>query len=129
MPKKSIIGASHVPRIAKGVYAIGNPCAEIEYNYGPSTWRTHTPKSFGGAMKSMQKEFFGKSMCGDCIGIKVTGGHDRNIHNRRKCQLCGTIWPGLEPDNDRRGAIEAQRARRASFHCPSCQDVGCALCL
>lgn len=111
MPK-SIRGHSHVPTIKKGVYAVGNPCAEIEYNYGPSTWRT--PKSFEGAMKSMQKEFFGGSMCGDCIGIKVTGGHDRNIHNRRKCQLCGTVWPGLEPDNNRRQAILDQKARGAN---------------
>jgi hypothetical protein len=101
----------------KGVYVVGNPCAEIDYNYGPSTWRTNAPKSWGGAMaraigSKRKTEFFGDSMCGDCISTKMTGGHDRNVDKRRVCQLCGTLWPGLEPDNNRRQAIADQKARK-----------------
>jgi hypothetical protein len=58
-------------------------------------------------------EFFGDSMCGDCISTKLTGGHDRNADKRRICQMCGTVWPGLEPDNNRRQAIADQKARGA----------------
>lgn len=108
---KEVRAHSHVPTLAKGLYQLGsNIVHTLDYDDGPKSW--------GGAMarigrksKSMDKTFFGGSMCGDCIGKTVTGGHDRNIDNRRVCQLCGTIWPGLEPDNDRRGAILAQRER------------------
>ena len=110
---KSIRGHSHTPRIAKGAYNVGGTTTrQMEYDDGPKSW--------GGAMarigkkrKSMAKEFFGESMCGDCIGTKVTGGHDRNTDNRRVCQLCGTVWPGLEPENNRRQAIADQKARGA----------------
>ena len=143
--KKSIIGASHVPNIKKGMYQVGSSLTRLDYNKGPTTWRTNPSITFGGALArmAMKKEFFGGSMCGDCISTKVTGGHDRNVHERRVCQLCGTLWPGLEPHNDRRGAIMAQRARKTGFKantpardrdealypCSSCQDVGCVLCL
>jgi hypothetical protein len=120
---KKIIGHSHVPAITKGVYQVGtvSPTGRLDYNKGPVPWQTPA-KSWGGAMaraagikrKSMAKEFFGESMCGDCIGTKVTGGHDRRNDNRRVCQLCGTVWPGLEPDNNRRQAIADQKARGAN---------------
>lgn len=113
MSKKTIVGHSHVPNIKKGAYQVGtaSPTGRLDYNKGPVPWQVPAPKSFGGALARMGNDFFGKSMCGDCIRIKVTGGHDRNSDKRRQCQLCGTVWPGLEPDNDRRGAIMAQRAR------------------
>ncbi len=125
---KSIIGHSHVPNIKKGTYQIGSS-APVKttvtiVKMGPTTWTLPA-----GMTMRTKEAFFGGSMCGDCIRTKVTGDHDRRVRNRRVCQLCGTVWPGLEPDNDRRGAIEAQKARRPSFHCSSCQDVGCALCL
>ncbi len=142
MPK-TISGHSHVPSIAKGVYTVGGTVTgRMGYNQSPVSWNVtrrsadvtnavRQALAAGQKMKELEmlKEFFGESMCGDCISIKVTGGHDRNVHKRRRCQLCGTLWPGLEPDNDRRGAIEAQKARKNPFHCSSCQDVGCALCL
>jgi hypothetical protein len=131
--EKRIRGASHVPSIQKGVYNVGGPITgRMGYNTGPLEWKQQhvvIVPTYAAMELEMLKEFFGESMCGDCISTKVTGGHDRNVHNRRRCQLCGTLWPGLEPDNDRRGAIEAQKARKISFHCSSCQDVGCALCL
>jgi hypothetical protein len=111
---KTIRGHSHVPAIQKGVYQVGtvSPTGRLDYNKGPVPWQTPGPKSWGGAMARMgMKDFFGESMCGDCISTKVTGGHDPRADKRRKCQLCGTVWPGLEPDNDRRGAILAQRTR------------------
>ncbi len=111
---KSIRGHSHVPRITKGVILVGTMTGRMSYNDGPTAWHTNTPKSFGGAIlaQSQREEFFGKSMCGDCISTKVTGGHDRNVDKRRVCQLCGTLWPGLEPDNNRRQAIADQKARK-----------------
>ena len=110
-----IRGHSHVPSPIKGVYNIGGTVTgRMSYNDGPTAWHTNSPKSFGGALErmAMRKEFFGESMCGDCISTKITGGHDRNTDNRRKCQLCGTVWPGLEPDNNRRQAIADQKARK-----------------
>lgn len=146
MGSKSLRGASHVPNIKKGTYQVGGTVTgRLDYNQNPTVWQLppSNAKSFGGVMKNIRSEFFGKSMCGDCISTKVTGGHDPRTDNRRKCQLCGTVWPGPEPDNDRRGAIMAQRARKtgskanslareskeALYPCSSCQDVGCALCL
>ncbi|KKN32077.1 hypothetical protein LCGC14_0817320, partial [marine sediment metagenome] len=133
MGSKSLRGTFHVPNIKKGTYQVGGTVTgRMSYNQSPVEWPKPygVAKSFGGAMKSIRSEFFGHlRMCGDCISTKVTGSHDRNVHERRVCQLCGTVWPGLEPHNDRRGAIMAQRARKNPFHCSSCQDVGCALCL
>jgi hypothetical protein len=109
-----IRGASHTPQITKGVYQVGcSPTGRLDYNRGPVPWQS-APKSFGGALArmAMKKDFYGDSMCGDCISIKLVGSHDPRIHLRQRCQLCGTIWPGLEPDNDRRGAIEAQKAKK-----------------
>jgi hypothetical protein len=125
MAKKSITGASHVPSIQKGVYHVGGTVTgRMDYNQGPSKWLS-TPRPFvsnaviqaanaDAQMREFEllKEFYGDSMCGDCIGTKVLGGHDRKADKRRTCQLCGTVWPGLEPDNNRRGAIEAQKAKK-----------------
>ena len=126
----SIIGASHVPRITKGVYQVGTSVTgQTGYNQGPESWvpgtivlgDNHTIQmAHADRMQEMEKlmlkEFYGDSMCGDCISIKVLGGHDRNVHERRRCQLCGTLWPGLEPYNDRRQAIADQKSKK-------CRDV------
>lgn len=129
--KRPIRGHSHVPRMAKGVYNVGSsPTGRLDYNQGPTSWTMPRGAIVGGRqngksslqaamaeqmMEEMKQEMDAakmSGMCGDCIGNKVTGGHDPKVDKRRKCQLCGTVWPGLEPDNDRRGAILAQKARK-----------------
>jgi hypothetical protein len=107
---KRIRGHSHVPAISKGVYQVGTVTGPMNYNDGPKSWGGAMARAIGSKRKT---EFFGDSMCGDCIGTKVTGGHDRNKDKRRVCQLCDTVWPGLEPDNNRRQAIADQKARGA----------------
>lgn len=58
------------------------------------------------------KDFIRKSKpCDACINVKLFGSHDPRVNNRRRCQLCNTLCPGLEPDNDRRGAIKAQKEK------------------
>ncbi len=118
--EKRIRGHSHVPNITKGVYQAGVAIGRMGYNPGPVPWQVlgsnhdeHLDKLIR-EMKEIEmlKEFYGESMCGDCISVKVTGGHDRNLHKRRRCQLCGTLWPGLEPENDRRQAIADQKAKK-----------------
>jgi hypothetical protein len=108
---KRIRGHSHVPAIQKGVYQVGTATRlELDYNDGPKSWGGAMARAMGSKRKT---EFFGDSMCGDCISTKLTGGHDRNVNERRICQMCGTVWPGLEPDNNRRQAIADQKARGA----------------
>ena len=50
-------------------------------------------------------------MCGDCISIKLLGGHDPRVNKERTCRMCGTHWNGLEAGG-RRKAILEQRARK-----------------
>ncbi len=112
---KTIRGHSHVPAIHKGAYQIGTATmGPMDYDDGPKSWGGAMARVLGRKRKSMAKEFFGESMCGDCIRVKVTGDHDRRTHDRRVCQLCGTVWPGLEPHNNRRQAIADQKARGAN---------------
>jgi formate dehydrogenase maturation protein FdhE len=50
-----------------------------------------------------------ENMCGSCAAMVLTKSHDPNTMARFICKLCRTDWPGIEPGNDRRGAIMAQR--------------------
>lgn len=121
---KRIRGHSHVPAPMKGVYQVGGTVTgRMSYNQGPAVWSTPRPFVSNAVIQAaaaeqmmrdmtMLKEFFGESMCGDCISTKLTGGHDRNSDKRRTCQLCGTVWSGLEPENERRKAIMEQRKRK-----------------
>jgi hypothetical protein len=129
--RRRIRGHSHVPAPMKGVYQVGSavsPTGRLNYNQGPVAWQS-LPFVSNAVIQAahadaqmrefeLLKEFYGDSMCGDCIATKVTGGHDPRAHNRRRCQLCGTLWPGLEPENNRRGAILAQRTRTSEEKSP-----------
>ena len=63
-------------------------------------------------IRRMADSMFGEGeMCGRCAGIKMSKSHDPYKQARWKCQLCFTEWMGIEPGNDRRGAIMAQRRK------------------
>lgn len=109
MSKKSIVGHSHVQNPIKGGYAVGtmvtmpNPCAQ----WYPAL--DNVPKSL---LETMADSMFGEGeMCGHCKLTLLAESHDPNKHARWKCQMCQTDWMGIEPGNDRRGAIMAQRRK------------------
>ncbi len=108
MSKKSIVGHSHTPAIHKGVYKMGSSLAgRLDYN-GPTVLHT-MPKSL---LETMADSMFGEGeMCGHCKLTLLAESHNPNEHARWKCQMCQTDWFGIEPGNDRRGAIAAQKRR------------------
>jgi len=67
------------------------------------------PKSL---LKTMADSMFGEGeMCGQCKMTLMSKSHNPYEHPRWKCQMCQTDWFGIEPGNDRRGAIMAQRRK------------------
>lgn len=91
---KSIIVFDDLPAPAM----MANPCAQM----GTRT-----------TLDRMADTMFGDgNMCGRCAATKMSKSHDPNKHKRWKCQLCQTDWFGIEPGNDRRGAIMSQRERK-----------------
>ncbi len=133
---RSIMGASHVPNIQKGAYQVGGTkTGRLDYNKGPSAWNhSHTvvhpngpPQQipvfpfvgefdFAEAELRMAAAMFGDEMCGDCIRVHLRKEHDPMTADRRVCPLCETVWPGAEPGNRRREAVEATHAARAETH-------------
>ncbi len=47
-----------------------------------------------------------QGMCGDCIGRS-----EETVVGSYRCPLCGTPWYGPEPDNRRREAVAATKAK------------------
>lgn len=133
---RSIVGHSHVPNFPKGLKLHGTQTGRMsgkvpQYSNGPSAWNQGSvivnptgqaqqinTIDFAAAELRVLASMFGDSMCGDCIRVKMLKEHD-DIH--RTCQLCGTVWPGIEPGNRRREAVEATRAARATT-----DRLGCA---
>jgi hypothetical protein len=126
------MGASHVPNIQKGTYHVGGTkTGRLDYNKGPSAWNQGSvivypngpaqqipilPFDFAEAELRMAQAMFGDEMCGDCIRVKLCKEHDPMTADRRVCPLCETVWPGAEPGNRRREAVEATHAARAESH-------------
>ena len=67
---------------------------------------------FAEAELRIAQAMFGDGMCGDCIRVRICKEHDPMTSDRRVCPLCETVWPGAEPGNRRREAVEATRAAR-----------------
>lgn len=129
---RTIRGASHVPNIQKGTYHVGGTkTGHIPYNTGPSAWNPCSviittsgppqhipvlPFDFAEFELRGARAMFGDEMCGDCIRVHLRKEHDPMTSDRRVCPLCETVWPGAEPGNRRREAVEATRAARARSH-------------
>lgn len=120
MSKKSIAGHYHMPIGDVHHYAVGSPTGRLDYNKGPAIWSNRpviiqNPCAQMGTRTTLDRmadSMFGEGeMCGRCAMTKLGKTHDPYKHARWKCQLCSTEWMGIEPGNDRRGAIAAQKRR------------------
>jgi hypothetical protein len=120
---KKTRGHSHTPQTVNGLYKVGaSPTGRLGYNTGASAWQQ--PSKIGAQVRksvlsSLRDDMFGEGeMCGACKLIHLGKQHNPNTDRRRVCTLCGTDWFGIEPGNDRRGAIEAQKARTSGEKSP-----------